>query len=70
MTLQGRLMTSHLKALKRSLGMMLSRMGLVLIRSGERCSTIKRTLLIVARAELKGLILRREVEDRDKEEMI
>jgi len=41
-------------------------MDLVLVRSKEKCSAIKRTLSIGVTVWLKGLILRHEVEGRDE----
>ncbi len=41
-------------------------LDLVLVRSKEKCSAIKRTLSIGVTVWLKGLILRHEVEGRDE----
>ncbi len=61
-------MTSHLEVLERSSGMTLSHTGLVLVRLSEKCSTIKRALLIEVEVGFKGLILRCEVEGREEKE--
>ncbi len=55
-----------MEVLRQSLGMTLSHMDLVLVRSKEKCSAIKRTLSIGVTVWLKGLILRHEVEGRDE----
>jgi len=48
--------------------MTLSHTGLVLVRLSEKCSTIKRALLIEVEVGFKGLILRCEVEGREEKE--